>query len=91
MPEALHAVVRGRVQGVFFRAFVRNQAQFLGLNGWVRNLSSGQEVEVWAEGERDQLEEMLRRLEQGPRSSQVEAVEVNWEATAGYRSFEVTR
>ncbi len=53
---AVQAMVYGRVQGVFFRAFVSQRATELGLNGYVRNVHGGG-VEVWAEGERKKLEE----------------------------------
>ena len=53
---SLHAIVSGRVQGVFFRAFVSEHAEELGLTGYVRNLRDREAVEVWAEGEKVQLE-----------------------------------
>lgn len=80
--SALHAIVRGRVQGVGFRFFVERQANGLGLAGWVRNISDGA-VEVLAEGAMPQLEALLASLQRGPRFAQVEAVESDWrEATA---------
>ena len=56
---SIRAVVYGRVQGVFYRAFTSRQAKELGLTGYVRNLPNGG-VEVWAEGERKQLELITR-------------------------------
>lgn len=49
------AIVHGRVQGVYFRAFVKDHAKELGLKGYVRNLSGGRAIEVWAEGEKTKL------------------------------------
>jgi len=90
MSLALRALVRGRVQGVFFRAFVSNHAHALGLKGYVRNLEGGASVEVWAEGERAQLEQLLGLLKVGPPHARVEGVEVGWvEATKGFRHFEI--
>lgn len=87
---ALHALVRGRVQGVFFRAFVRQKAQELGLLGFVRNLEDARTVEVQAEGERKQLEQLLEALRTGPPGARVEGVEANWDEPAGsYRGFEI--
>jgi len=62
---SLRAVVSGRVQGVFYRAFVEREASGLGLRGRVRNLPDGR-VEVNAEGERDKLERLVQRLRKGP-------------------------
>ena len=63
---SLRAVVYGRVQGVFFRAFVHRQALRLGLTGYVRNLPGGEAVEVIAEGTGDILEKLVGYLEAGP-------------------------
>jgi acylphosphatase len=86
---SLHAIVRGRVQGVFFRAFVRSHAKALGLTGYVRNLQSGA-VEVQAEGERGKLEELLQILHKGPPAARVEKVEAGWSDYSGdFSSFSV--
>ena len=75
---SFHAIVTGRVQGVFFRAFVRNRANALGLTGYVRNLSQSDAIEVQAEGERAKLEELLASLHQGPAGARVDKVEASW-------------
>jgi len=74
----LSATVYGRVQGVLFRYFVRNEATELSLTGYVRNLASGDAVEVQAEGERRQLNKLLGQLKVGPPGARVERVEVKW-------------
>jgi acylphosphatase len=74
---SLHAVVSGRVQGVFFRMFVHREATALRLCGTVRNLLDGR-VEVRAEGERPALEALVERLRKGPSKAQVTDVEVEW-------------
>jgi acylphosphatase len=66
--------ISGRVQGVGFRWFVREEARRLGLSGWVANLPSG-EVEVNAGGERSSVERLRRALQVGPSGAQVEGVE----------------
>ena len=87
---AVQAVVYGIVQGVFFRAFVDRQATQLGLTGYVRNLSGGRAVEVHAEGERQQLKELIGYLKTGPRGAKVEKVETSWsEYTGDYSHFSV--
>lgn len=73
----LHAIVRGRVQGVNFRATTQWEAHRLNLQGWVRNNFDGT-VEVVAEGPRDQLYAFLEFLRQGPAAAEVEHVDINW-------------
>jgi acylphosphatase len=85
---ALRAIVRGRVQGVGFRDFVWRRARFLGLVGYVRNLPDGRSVEVVAEGQRDDLEQLLEFLRSGPPAARVEQVDVEWgEATDRFHRF----
>jgi acylphosphatase len=86
---ALHAKVKGRVQGVGFRHFVIRSASELGLTGWVRNTYDG-DVEVMAEGDRSQLERLLNRLRTGPPVAFVSDVEIEWQpATGRYKGFSV--
>ncbi len=77
---SLLATVHGRVQGVYFRAFVQGQARALGLTGYVKNLSGGQSVEVLAEGEKEQLQVLVKQLHRGPAGANVDLVEVEWGA-----------
>jgi acylphosphatase len=79
----LSTIVYGRVQGVLFRYFVQNEARELGLKGYVRNLASGDAVEVQAEGERRQLNKLLGQLKVGPPGARVERVEVKWTDYSG--------
>jgi acylphosphatase len=72
--QRLHVRISGRVQGVGFRWFVREEARRLGLSGWVTNLRTG-EVEVSAGGEQSSLERLRRALQVGPAGAQVERVE----------------
>ena len=72
----LRALVKGRVQGVGFRFFVRAWAEELGLDGWVRNLEDGR-VEVEANGLPAHLEQLERLLREGPPGARVDALTVN--------------
>ncbi len=85
----LHAVVYGVVQGVNFRAFVLRHARDLGLSGYVRNLYPEGAVEVKADGKREQLEQLLRHLKEGPRGARVERVEVYEEEPRTESGFEI--
>ena len=80
MAEFVHLSVKiyGRVQGVFFRYFVQNMANNWGLNGYVRNLPSGDAVEVEAEGDREKLDRLLKELKLGPPGARVKEVEIKW-------------
>jgi len=72
------AKVYGRVQGVFFRYFVKNVAKKLGLKGYVRNLPRGDAVEVQSEGDKQQLEKLIEQLKIGPPGAWVNRVEIDW-------------
>jgi len=67
--------VIGRVQGVFFRAWTRDEAQTLGIDGWVRNCSDGS-VEAQLEGDQEAIEELVDLMREGPPGARVEGVEV---------------
>ena len=75
--KRLYAVVSGIVQGVGYRYFVMRSAEALGLSGWVRNLPDGN-VDLLAEGDERQLEELIYRLRQGPFMSRVDDVKTEW-------------
>ena len=84
----LRLAIHGRVQGVFFRAWTREQARMLGVNGWVRNASDGS-VEAHLEGDEAEVGDLIQRLREGPPFSRVEDVEYRWEdPTAEVRGFE---
>jgi acylphosphatase len=80
---ACTVVVRGRVQGVGFRQFVAFHARRLRLAGWVRNTADGMRVEVYAEGERQALEELARQMQRGPSTARVDGVEIAWSEPQG--------
>jgi len=73
----VHVIVSGRVQGVGYRVFVLEQAQELGLVGWVRNLPNG-DVEAEAQGDRPSLDTWLAALKEGPTLSRVDAIQTDW-------------
>ena len=86
---SVQATVYGRVQGVFFRAFVAEHARELGLTGYVRNLP-WRAVEVVAEGERKQLAKLIDYLKIGPADARVEKVVTNWsEYTGNHSGFRI--
>jgi acylphosphatase len=88
MTIAKHVTITGRVQGVFFRAWTREQAEKLNVTGWVRNCPDGR-VDAHVEGEPAAVEEIVRQLRQGPPSAQVDDVHL-WDVEPGdFDDFEV--
>lgn len=83
-------VVRGRVQGVGFRWSATDEAERLGLAGWVENRDDGT-VEAVVEGEEPAVEAMLAWLRHGPRTARVTGVDVQDEQPEGLHGFGVRR
>jgi acylphosphatase len=81
-------VVKGDVQGVFFRDSTRERAQSRGVAGWVANRADGS-VEAVFEGDEDAVESMVRFAQEGPRRADVEDVEVTGEEPEGLDGFKV--
>jgi acylphosphatase len=77
-----HVFIEGRVQGVFYRAFIRDIAYSLGLNGWVKNLRDGR-VEAIFEGKNDLIKQVIKKCYDGPPGAQVTSIEVKWEEFIG--------
>jgi len=73
MKECLHIIVKGKVQGVYFRAYTQKQAIKHNLNGFVRNLPNG-DVEIVAEGDRDDLQTLVTWCYKGPLLARVSQV-----------------
>ncbi|HKA16528.1 MAG TPA: acylphosphatase [Myxococcota bacterium] len=89
-PLRVRVIVRGRVQGVAFRAYTADEARRAGVAGWVRNCADGS-VEAAFEGPRGGVEVLLAFVRRGPRSARVDDVEVIEEPLAGDRMFEIRR
>lgn len=87
-----HVWVKGRVQGVGFRAHVEYSARKIGgLTGWVRNVGYDT-VEAVAEGERANVERFIQVMKDGPTGSRVHEAEVEWETPTGeFMQFGVRR
>lgn len=75
-------LIAGRVQGVGFRAAMRDKARAAGLEGWVRNLPDGR-VEAVFEGTRSAVQRLVSWSYSGPNGATVEKVEVAWEEATG--------
>jgi len=87
--KQVHLFVRGRVQGVFFRASAQREARRLGLTGWVKNRPDGS-VEVLAEGEEEEIKELIGWANRGPGAARVDRVVVRWRSFTGdYPDFRI--
>ncbi|MBE7433272.1 MAG: acylphosphatase [Anaerolineales bacterium] len=87
-----HVWVKGRVQGVGFRAHVEYYARQIGVTGWVRNVGYDT-VEAVAEGRRADVERFLEAVKEGPRMSRVDESRIEWEEMVGnsFTDFRVMR
>jgi acylphosphatase len=80
--------VRGRVQGVFFRAEARARAESLGVAGWIRNAGDGS-VEAVFEGDDERVQSLLEWCRRGPAGARVDEVEAVREEPAAETGFQV--
>lgn len=71
--KTVHLKITGRVQGVWYRAWTRETAENLGLNGWVRNRMDGS-VEALVSGEASKVDDLIKRCWDGPSAAKVEGV-----------------
>jgi len=85
---ARHVRVTGRVQGVFFRAWTREQAAKHGVNGWIRNCADGS-VEGHFEGEEAAVRWLIDIIYDGPGGARVDRVETQEAELEGLSGFEV--
>ncbi len=86
--SAVHIVVHGSVQGVFFRASTQSQASEHSLTEWVRNRPDGT-VEIHAEGEKESLDRFIEWCRQGPPAANVQRLDLDWVASQSLSDFEV--
>ena len=85
---AVHIIVYGQVQRVFFRASTQAQASELGITGWVRNLHDGT-VEVHAEGNQDALNNFIEWCRKGPPLAEVSQCDLNWVTPQTMSNFKI--
>jgi acylphosphatase len=89
MEAGAHLIVKGLVQGVGFRYFVREKASVLGLNGYASNQFDGN-VEIEVEGDRSLIESFIKEIKVGPRMSRVADILITWKKAEGTRrGFEI--
>jgi len=83
-------IIEGRVQGVFFRHHTQEMASLLGVTGWVKNRRDGC-VEALFEGDRNEVDQILRWCHRGPSEARVVNVRTTWENYTGeFEDFSIT-
>lgn len=85
---AVHIVVRGRVQGVWFRASAQERASGLHLTGWVRNRPDGA-VELHAEGDPEKLDQFIQWCREGPPAAKVTRLDTRSVDPQGMETFDI--
>ena len=89
--KAARLVVKGTVQGIFFRQFVKEHADNLKLKGFVRNLTSG-DVEIIVEGEADAISRLGGFVRKGPEHAQIRDVQIVGRKWSGdFKDFKILR
>ncbi len=88
MKKSVRLYINGAVQGVFYRAFVKDQAEKLNVKGFVRNLEDGR-VEVFLEGNNEDVDKMVELCKKGPKHSQIRSVEIKAEKFQDLKTFKI--
>ncbi len=88
MKKAVKIIIKGNVQGVFFRDFIKENADSLNLKGFVRNLENGN-VEVFAEGEIGDIDELYKICKKGSKDSIVKQVSFSEEKFQDFKDFKI--
>ncbi len=88
MKKSVRLYIDGTVQGVFFRGFIKENAERYDVKGFVRNLEDGR-VEVFLEGNVNEVNKMIELCKVGPKHSQIRKVEIKPERFQGFKQFKV--
>ena len=89
MISNVKVLISGRVQGVWFRANTKQQAEILGLTGWVRNTDDGR-VEAVFEGDEEKVNKMINWCHEGPALAKVISVDVKKQnPSSGFDDFSI--
>ena len=88
MKKSVRLYIDGTVQGVFFRAFVKENAERYNIKGFTRNLENGK-IEVFIEGDTDNVNKMVELCKQGPKHSQIKKVKIKPERFQDFKAFKI--
>jgi len=88
MKKAVRLYINGAVQGIFFRQFIKDNAERQNVRGFVRNLDDGR-VEIFIEGDNDNVDKMVEICKKGPKHSQIKNVEIKEEKFQDLKEFKI--
>ena len=88
MKKSVRLYIEGTVQGIFFRAFVKENAERYNVKGFVRNLDDGR-IEIFLEGDTNDVEKMIELCKKGPKHSEIRKVEIKDEKFQGIKEFKI--
>lgn len=88
MKKSVRLYITGAVQGVFFRSFIKTNAEKLNVKGFTRNLEDGR-VEIFLEGNSDDVNKMMELCKTGPKHSQIRNVEEKLEKFQDFKNFKI--
>ena len=88
MKKSVRVYVKGTVQGIFFRSFVKENAERHNIKGFVRNLEDGR-LEVFLEGDNEDVDKMIELCHTGPKHSDIKNVEVKTEKFQDFKTFKI--
>ena len=88
MKKSLRLYITGAVQGIFFRQFVKENAERCNVRGFVRNLEDGR-VEVFIEGNNEDVDKMVDLCQKGPKHSKIDKVDIQEEKFQDFKEFKV--
>jgi acylphosphatase len=88
MKKSVRVYINGIVQNVFFRGFIKENAERYNVKGFVRNLEDGR-VEIFLEGDSENVNKMIALCKQGPKHSQIKKVEIKEERFQDFKTFKV--
>lgn len=88
MKKSVRVYVKGTVQGVFFRTFIKENAERHNVKGFVRNLEDGR-IEIFLEGSTEDVDKMIELCKKGPKHSDIKDVEVKPERFQDFKTFKI--
>jgi len=88
MKKSVRIYITGTVQGIFFRAFIKEHAERLDIKGFTRNLED-KRIEVFLEGDSEQVNKMIELCKKGPKHSQIKKVDIKPEKFQSFKVFKV--
>ena len=86
--KCAHLIVSGRVQGVFFRANVKDKAFQLGLKGYAKNLENN-DVEIVVQGNEEKINELIDFIKKGPGIASVTGIQIRHKEPENFKTFEI--